>query len=86
MVNVNRAAIEYEKKTHASNLEQSQVMEKHMIAMAREIEKLKAELDNAEKRARASALHALLQQLQVINPNTFVCCFYLCMFLAEPVL
>lgn len=53
-----RAAIEYEKKTHASNLEQSQVMEKHMIAMAREIEKLRAELDNAEKRARASAAAA----------------------------
>ncbi|KAE9463616.1 hypothetical protein C3L33_04468, partial [Rhododendron williamsianum] len=53
-----RAAIEYEKKAHASNLEQSQAMEKQMISMAREIEKLRAELDNAEKRARAAAAAA----------------------------
>lgn len=58
MVNTNRAAIEYEKKAHASNLEQSQAMEKQMISMAREIEKLRAELDNAEKRARAAAAAA----------------------------
>ncbi|GFY99351.1 hypothetical protein Acr_13g0007520 [Actinidia rufa] len=53
-----RAAIEYEKKVHASNLEQGQAMEKSMISMAREIEKLRAELANAEKRARAAAAAA----------------------------
>ncbi|KAL6979053.1 hypothetical protein U1Q18_020719 [Sarracenia purpurea var. burkii] len=53
-----RAAIEYEKKAHASNLEQGQAMEKNMISMAREIEKLRAELANAEKRARAAAAAA----------------------------
>lgn len=58
MVNTNRAAIEYEKKAQASNDEQSQAMEKQMISMAREIEKLRAELDNAEKRARAAAAAA----------------------------
>ncbi|XP_027181952.1 protein FLC EXPRESSOR [Coffea eugenioides] len=50
-----RAAIEYEKKMHATNLEQSQIIEKNMISMAHEIEKLHAELADAEKRARAAA-------------------------------
>ncbi|MQL74916.1 hypothetical protein Taro_007271 [Colocasia esculenta] len=53
-----RAAIEYEKKAHADNLEVSQAMEKNMISMAREVEKLRAELANAEKRARAAAAAA----------------------------
>ncbi|KAA8543707.1 hypothetical protein F0562_021547 [Nyssa sinensis] len=53
-----RTAVEYEKKTHASNLEQAQGMEKNMISMAHEIEKLRAELANAEKRARAAAAAA----------------------------
>ncbi|KAK9279982.1 hypothetical protein L1049_013666 [Liquidambar formosana] len=53
-----RAAVEYEKKTRASNLEQSQAMDKNMLSMVREIEKLRAELANAEKRARAAAAAA----------------------------
>ncbi|GAB4860244.1 hypothetical protein Ancab_011724 [Ancistrocladus abbreviatus] len=53
-----RAAVEFEKKTHAANLEQSRAMEKNMISMAHEIEKLRAELANAEKRARAVAAAA----------------------------
>ncbi|KAL3530930.1 hypothetical protein ACH5RR_010252 [Cinchona calisaya] len=53
-----RAAIEYEKKMQANNLEQSQIMEKSLISMAREIEKLHAELANAEKRAAAAAAAA----------------------------
>lgn len=56
---MNRAAIEFEKKTQASNLEQGQAMERNLISMAREIEKLRAELANAEKRARASAAAAV---------------------------
>ncbi|KAM7501759.1 hypothetical protein LguiB_000663 [Lonicera macranthoides] len=55
-----RAAIEFEKKTHASNLEQGQAMERNLISMAREIEKLRAELANSEKRARASAAAAVV--------------------------
>lgn len=51
----NRAAIEYERKMHATNLEQSQILEKNMISMAREIENLRAELVNAEECARAAA-------------------------------
>ncbi|OIW16488.1 hypothetical protein TanjilG_32158 [Lupinus angustifolius] len=50
-----RNAIELEKKTHASNLEHRRVMDNNMIIMTREIEKLRAELANAEKRARAAA-------------------------------
>ncbi|KAL0911378.1 hypothetical protein M5K25_019514 [Dendrobium thyrsiflorum] len=50
-----RSAIEYEKKGYAENYEQGQVMEKNLILMAREVEKLRAEVANAEKRARAAA-------------------------------
>ncbi|OIT00811.1 PREDICTED: protein FLC EXPRESSOR-like isoform X1 [Nicotiana attenuata] len=53
-----RAAIDYEKKMHASNLEYNQAMEKHKITMTAEIESLHAELANAEKRARAAAAAA----------------------------
>lgn len=53
-----RAAIDYEKKMHASNLEYSQAMEKHKITVTSEIEKLHAELANAEKRARAAVAAA----------------------------
>ncbi|KAK7381116.1 hypothetical protein VNO78_33640 [Psophocarpus tetragonolobus] len=49
------AAIEYEKKGFAENYEHSQVMKKKLVAMALEIEKLHAEIANAEKRARAAA-------------------------------
>lgn len=49
-----RAAIEYEKKGYAENYEHGQVMEKKLISMARELEKLRAEMANAEKRARAT--------------------------------
>ncbi|KAF9620879.1 hypothetical protein IFM89_015120 [Coptis chinensis] len=50
-----RAAIEYERKGHAENYEQGQAMEKNLILMAREVEKLRAEVANAEKRVRATA-------------------------------
>lgn len=50
-----RQAIEYEKKGYAENYEQGQVMETNLISMARELEKLRAEVANAEKRARAAA-------------------------------
>ncbi|XP_059662785.1 protein FLX-like 1 [Cornus florida] len=50
-----RAAIEYEKKGYAENYEHGQMMEKNLVSMARELEKLRAEMANAEKRARAAA-------------------------------
>lgn len=45
-----RTAIEYEKKANSEQLEQRQAMEKNLISMAREVEKLRAELTNSEKR------------------------------------
>ncbi|XVE53017.1 hypothetical protein DITRI_Ditri02bG0170900 [Diplodiscus trichospermus] len=49
-----RAAIEYEKKGYAENYEHGQVMEKKLITMARELEKLRAEIANAEKRTHVA--------------------------------
>ncbi|XP_022717376.1 protein FLX-like 1 isoform X2 [Durio zibethinus] len=49
-----RAAIEYEKKGYAENYEHGQVMEKKLISMARELEKLRAEIANADKRTRSA--------------------------------
>lgn len=50
-----RAAIEQEKKTRIHNLEHREAMEKSMVSMSHQIEKLQAELTNAESRARAAA-------------------------------
>lgn len=49
MHNIDRAAVDFEKKAHSDNLEQSKAMEKNMIAVASEIERLRGELLNAEK-------------------------------------
>ncbi|XP_076918827.1 protein FLC EXPRESSOR-like [Bidens hawaiensis] len=53
-----RAAVEYEKKVNAANMEQGQAMEKSRVSMVREIEKLKADLANATKKAMAAAAAA----------------------------
>lgn len=63
-----RNAIEYEKKTYASNLEHRQTMDKNIIIMTREVEKLRVELSNAEKRARAAAPAS---SVTVLNPSKF---------------
>ncbi|CAN0925434.1 Protein FLX-like 1 [Linum grandiflorum] len=47
-----RSAIEYEKKGYAENFEHGQVMEKKLFSMARELEKLRAEIAIAEKQSR----------------------------------
>ncbi|XP_059655513.1 protein FLX-like 3 [Cornus florida] len=47
-----RRAYEYEKKANEEQTEQKQAMEKNLISMAREIEKLRAEQMGAERRAR----------------------------------
>ena len=51
-----RAAIKYEKKGYAENYEHGQRMEKKLISMARELEKLRAEMANIENRTCASAV------------------------------
>lgn len=67
-----RAAIDYEKKGFAENYEHGQMMEKKLIAMAREMEKLRAEIANAEKRARAAVAAG--------NPGMkFLTCFFNCL-------
>lgn len=48
-----RTAVEREKKTRASNIEQWQILEKNIVLVSQELEKLHAEY--AEKRARAAA-------------------------------
>ncbi|KAL1552920.1 protein FLX-like 1 isoform X2 [Salvia divinorum] len=53
-----RAAVEYERKMQSTYCELSEVMEKHLISMAREAEKLRYELANAEKRAMAAIVGA----------------------------
>ncbi|XP_039014080.1 protein FLX-like 1 isoform X2 [Hibiscus syriacus] len=50
-----RSAIEYEKKGYAENYEHGQVMEKKLISMARELEKLRAEIANANAGKRSHA-------------------------------
>ncbi|KAJ9708177.1 hypothetical protein PVL29_000304 [Vitis rotundifolia] len=47
-----RRAFEYEKKANEEQLEQKQAMEKNLISMAREIEKLRADQLNTDRRAR----------------------------------
>ncbi|KAG8386489.1 hypothetical protein BUALT_Bualt03G0153900 [Buddleja alternifolia] len=49
-----RAAVEHEKKGFADSFEHGKVMENKLISMARELEKLRAELSNAETRARSA--------------------------------
>ncbi|PKU60507.1 protein FLX-like 3 [Dendrobium catenatum] len=45
-----RAAIDYEKKGNAELLDQRQAMEKNLVSMAREVEKLRADLANSDGR------------------------------------
>ena len=46
-----RVAYEYERKRHSDHLDSLQSMEKNYVAMLREVEKLRNELVNAERRA-----------------------------------
>lgn len=47
-----RRAYEYERKASEEQVEQKQAMENNLVSMAREIEKLRAEQLNADRRAR----------------------------------
>lgn len=42
--------VEYEKKANIELMEQRQAMEKNLVSMAREVEKLRAELVNVDGR------------------------------------
>eukprot|EP00258_Populus_trichocarpa_P036076 XP_024452095.1 protein FLX-like 3 isoform X1 [Populus trichocarpa] len=50
-----RAAIEYEKKANIELVEQRQSMEKNLVSMAREVEKLRVELSSSDNRPPWSA-------------------------------
>ncbi|CAH9074035.1 unnamed protein product [Cuscuta epithymum] len=50
-----RGAVEYEKKMQTINQEQSQILEKNLNSMNNDIENLRAEVADAENRARAVA-------------------------------
>ncbi|KAG9145641.1 hypothetical protein Leryth_026893 [Lithospermum erythrorhizon] len=50
-----RAAIENEKKSYAENYEHGKLMENKLLTIHREVEKLRAEMANAEKRALAAS-------------------------------
>lgn len=45
-----RVALDYEKKANIELMEQRQTMEKNLVSMAREVEKLRAEFANADSR------------------------------------
>ncbi|KAL5196814.1 hypothetical protein ABZP36_000326 [Zizania latifolia] len=49
-----RSGIETEKKGYAESYEQGQEMQKKLISVASEVEKLRSEIANAEKRSRAA--------------------------------
>ncbi|CAA0808727.1 Protein FLX-like 1 [Striga hermonthica] len=53
-----RSALEHEKKSFAESFEHGKVMESNLVTMAREMEKLRAELASVEKRAAAAAAAA----------------------------
>lgn len=48
------ATFDYEKGSNIEQVEQMQVMEKKLFSMAREIERLRLEVVNAEKRAHGN--------------------------------
>ncbi|PIA30010.1 hypothetical protein AQUCO_05700009v1 [Aquilegia coerulea] len=50
-----RVAIDYERKGHAERYDKGQAMENNLILIAREVEKLRAEVANGEMRVRAAA-------------------------------
>ncbi|MBA0755515.1 hypothetical protein Gogos_021659 [Gossypium gossypioides] len=51
-----RTAIDYEKKANIELMEQRQAMEKNMVSMAREVEKLRAELSSVDARPWAAGM------------------------------
>ncbi|MQM05031.1 hypothetical protein Taro_037829 [Colocasia esculenta] len=52
-----RTAFEYEKGSNIEQVKQMQVMEKNLISMAREVEKLRAEVLNSEKKVHAPSTY-----------------------------
>lgn len=74
---VNSAAFEYEKHKNIELVDQMKAKEKNLIAMAREVEMLRAEILNAEKRINGNFLASVCCSL-------FMWYFYTYMFLMPP--
>ncbi|KAK1386943.1 hypothetical protein POM88_015121 [Heracleum sosnowskyi] len=55
-----RRAIEFEKKANEEQTEQKQVMEKNLITLAREVEKLRAEQLSLDRRGRGAGGYGIL--------------------------
>lgn len=51
---LNSTTFQYEKSLNIEQVEQMQAMEKNLIAMAREVEKLRVEVFNAENRVHGN--------------------------------
>ena len=68
---VSSSTFEYEKGSNIEQVEQMKAMEKNLFGMAREVEKLRAEVLNAEKRALgnnfSSCIHHILFSCFVSN-------------------
>lgn len=62
-----RAALDYEKKANIELMEQRQTMEKNLVSMAREVERLRAEFINSDSRPWGSGIICLmLSSLEVL--------------------
>lgn len=59
LVPFSRRVFEFEKKANEELVEQNKGMEKNLVSMAREIEKLRAEKFDAERRPRGPGIHSL---------------------------
>ncbi|GFP78694.1 protein flx-like 1 [Phtheirospermum japonicum] len=67
-----RAAIEHEKKSFAESFDHGKVMEGNLVTMSREMEKLRGELANVEKRGHAAAAAAAVGNTGVsYNANNY---------------
>lgn len=55
-----RTAVDYEKKGNIELMEQRQAMEKNLVSMAREVEKLRAELSSTDARQWGAGTDCLI--------------------------
>ncbi|KAI4335492.1 hypothetical protein L6164_014132 [Bauhinia variegata] len=67
-----RATFEYEKNKNIELVEQMKATEKNLIGMAREVELLRAQISNAEKRVHAPDLYVTANPLDSGGAGTFV--------------
>lgn len=63
-----RSTFEYEKSLNMEKVAQMEVMEKDLVGMAREVDRLRAEVVNAEKRANAPNVYAAPYMSQELYP------------------